>query len=109
MKQRPAQTTITLDSDRHPAQRAALASLAGALGFGGNLSALIRFLADTAAAAPDETAAFLEAARDRATGGNEWSTLVILRDLLPPIALAAGDRLVTVDEVAAAVRADGNS
>ena len=86
---RPGRTTIDLGPG-HEAAKKTLGLLAERLGLNG-LSELIRWLAETAAAAPDETAVLLIAARDRAAGWDEWDTLATLKDLLPPIRLAAGD------------------
>lgn len=87
---RPGRTTIDLgpDGQRH---KESLNALAGALGLGENISELMRWLAETYSAAAAETVAFLQAARDRAAGGDEWNTLAIIHDLLPPITLAADE------------------
>ncbi len=92
---RPGRTTINL-GDGHEAVKQTLGELAERLGLDG-LSALIRWLAETAGGAFDETAVLLEAARDRADGGDEWNTLAALKDLLPPIRLAANNRIDTND------------
>lgn len=84
---RPGRTTIDLGDD-HEAVKKTLGMLAERLGLDG-LSELIRWLAETAGGAFDETAVLLEVARDRANGGDEWRTFTMLRDLLPPIALTA--------------------
>lgn len=87
MSQRPSRTTIDLGPESD-AVKQALRALAQALGLTG-LSELMRWLAGVYANAPDETAALLEAVRNRASGGDEWQTLADVRDLLPPIALTA--------------------
>lgn len=79
-------TTINLA----PGDLETLRNLAEGLGLGRNLSELVRWLSETYSAAPTETAALLQAARDRAGGGDEWNTLAMLKDLLPPIELSAG-------------------
>ncbi len=89
MSNRPGRTTIDLGPG-HEAVKKTLGMLAERLGLDG-LSELIRWLAETAGGAFDETAVLLEVARDRADGGDEWSALAALKDLLPPIRLAAGD------------------
>lgn len=82
----PGRTTIDLgpDFDRH---KESLRALAAALGLSG-ISELNRRIADTYSAAPAETVALLEAAIDRANGGDEWSAFEILHDLLPPFSLS---------------------
>ena len=90
MTKRADSRNISLGSD-HAEREAALRALADALGLAGNLSALVRYVADSARGALSETAICLQAAQDRAGGGDEWNTLVILKDLLPPITLAAED------------------
>jgi len=86
---RPGRTTIDLGPG-HEAAKKTLGLLAERLGLNG-LSELTRWLADTAGGAFDETATLLEVARDGADGGDEWSALAALKDMLPPIRLAAGD------------------
>ena len=84
---RPTRTTINLT----PGDLETLRSLAEGLGLGRNLSELMRWLAETYTTVPSETAALLQAARDRAGGGDEWSTLAIVKDLLPPISLSVNE------------------
>lgn len=102
MSNRPGRTTIDLgpDGQRH---KDSLRALAEALGFDGNISELLRWLAGVYSGAARETVLLLKAAGDWAAGGDEWNTLATLHPLLPPISLAAGDETVTVDDVAAAV------
>jgi len=99
MTTRPGRTTINLA----PGDLETLRNLAEGFRLGRNLTALLRWLAETYTAAPTETAALLEAARDRANGGDEWNTLAILHEILPEFTLVAGSQTVTVDEIAAAV------
>ena len=87
MTKRPTRTTINLA----PGDLETLRNLAEGFGLGRNLSALLRWLAETYTAAPAETAALLEAARDRANGGDEWDTLSIVKDLLPLITLSVDE------------------
>ena len=89
MSNRPGRTTIDLGPG-HEAVKKTLGLLAERLGLDG-LSELIRWLAETYTAAPTETAALLEAARDRANGGDEWNTLSIVKDLLPLITLSVDE------------------
>ncbi len=73
----------------HAEREAALRALADALGLDGNLSAVVRFVADIAIGDMAGLVLLLEAAQDWADGGDEWNTLAIIKDLLPPITLAA--------------------
>lgn len=87
MTKRTDARNISLGPD-HAEREAALRALATTLGLDGNLSAVIRYIADSARGALSETATCLQAAQDRAAGGDEWNTLAILKPLLPPITLA---------------------
>ena len=89
MSNRPGRTTIDLGPG-HEAVKKTLGLLAERLGLDG-LSELIRWLAETAGGAFDETAVLLEVARDRADGGDEWSALSIVKDLLPLITLSVDE------------------
>lgn len=102
MTTRPGRTTIDLgpDGQRH---KDSLRALAEALGFDGNISELLRWLAEVYSGAARETVLLLKAAGDWAGGGDEWNTLAILHDLLPDFTLTAGDQTVTADQIAAAV------
>ena len=84
MTQRPDMLRLSLgaDSDRH---KATLRRLVAALGFGENISELVRWLAETADAAFEETAALLKAAGSVASGGDEWTTLATMTELLPAL------------------------
>ncbi len=86
-------TTIDLGPDGD-AVRESLRQLAQALGLGGNISALMRWLAEAHSVAPDATMTLLEAAGHRADNGDEWITLAIVRRLLPDIALVVRDPMV---------------
>lgn len=72
--------------------RAALERLAAQQGFEkagrGNVSGFLDWFGAVADAAEAETNLLIDAAADCATGGDEWNTLAILKDLLPPITLA---------------------
>jgi len=88
----PRQDSLTVSLGQDAARRkAALASLAEALGFGGNISEMLRWLADTADGASDETVVLLEAAGQIAAGGDEWSTLATVKALLPEITLSVDE------------------
>jgi len=82
--------TISLGPDA-ARRKAALEALALMLGFDGNISRLMRWLAETADGASAETATLLEAAGHIAAGGDEWGTLAIVKALLPAIKM-------TIDE-----------
>lgn len=88
MSKRAEVRTISLDRQGHGEQWSSLTALAAALGLSG-VSELARWLAETYSAAPAETVKLLQAARDRAAGGDEWNTLAMLKYLLPPIGLSA--------------------
>lgn len=88
MTKRTDTRNISLGPD-HAKREIALRALADALGLDGNLSAVVRFVADIAIGDMDGFVLLLRAAQDRAAGGDEWNTLAIIKDLLPPISLAA--------------------
>lgn len=90
MTKRTDARNISLGPD-HAEREAALRALADALDLDGNLSAVVRFVADIAIGDMPGLVVLLEAAQDRAGGGDEWNTLAILKSLLPPIRLAAED------------------
>jgi len=82
--------TISLGPDA-ARRKAALEALAERRGFNGNISALLRWLADTADGASAETATLLEAAGHIAAGGDEWGTLATVKALLPAITLSVDE------------------
>jgi len=91
MTTRPEVLTISLARDSAGEQKAALTELSARLGMYG-ISALARWLADTYAAAPDATTMLLEAAGNRANGGDEWRTLADMRALLPALSLTVEEQ-----------------
>lgn len=114
MTTRPEVLTISLARDSAAEQKAALTELSARLGMYG-ISALTRWLADIYAAAPDATTILLEAAGNRANGGDEWRTLADMRALLPALSLTVeeqsgrevGQRVETWLQKLAILRAGG--
>lgn len=92
MANRPEVRTLSLDKTDHAEQWSALSALAADLELGGNVSSLARWLADVYQTAPAATVAMLKAAGSIANGGDEWSTLVALRDYLPAVELSVENR-----------------
>jgi len=83
MTKRTNRTTLSLP----PEAVATLRLLADRLGFGGNVSEFLRWLAETADGAFDETVTLLETAGAIAAGGDDWTVLAVVERLLPALRL----------------------
>lgn len=83
MTKRPSRTTLSLT----PEAVDTLRLLADRVGFGGNVSEFLRWLANTAAGAFDETATLLKTAGAIAAGGDDWTVLSVVERLLPALRL----------------------
>ena len=83
MTKRTNRTTLSLP----PEAVATLRLLADRLGFGGNVSEFLRWLAETADGAFDETATLLKTAGAIAAGGDDWTVLAVVERLLPALRL----------------------
>ena len=76
-------TTLSLGSDAMTTLRL----LADALGFNGNVSEFLRWLAGAADGAFSETVTLLKVAAGIAAGADDWDVLAAMAHLLPPLRL----------------------